>query len=97
MESKSQDESYISSVISSVITSFADSANDQEILRKLEHKWMEKLKIIDEKTEKTRGKDIVDVTRYKIHDQTKTFAGSEKKVNSEVKTDKEAEKATGTD
>ena len=59
MESSSQDKNYIASVISSVKSSFAGSNIDQELLVKLEQKWMEKLKIIDEEAEKAAGAGIL--------------------------------------
>ena len=55
MESSRQDKNYIASVISSVKSSFSGSDIDQQLLIKLEQKWMEKLKILDEKAEKAAG------------------------------------------
>ena len=55
MESSLNDKDYIASVISSVKTSFSGSDIDQELLIKLEQKWIEKLKIIDEEAEKAAG------------------------------------------
>ena len=55
MDSLSQDKEYIENVISSVKLSFSGSDHNQELLRKLEQKWMEKLKIIDEEAEKAAG------------------------------------------
>ena len=55
MESSRQDKHYIASVISSVKSSFSGSDIDQELLIKLEQKWKEKLKIIDEEAEKAAG------------------------------------------
>ena len=55
MESLRQDKNYIASVISSVKSSFSGSDIDQELLIKLEQKWVEKLKIIDKEAEKAAG------------------------------------------
>ena len=61
MDSLSQDEDkeYIANVISSVKSSFSGSDSDQDLLRKLELKWMEKLKIIDEEAEKAAGNLLI--------------------------------------
>ena len=56
MESSRQDKNYIASVISSVKSTFSGSDIDQELLLKLEKKWIEKLKIIDEEAERAAGK-----------------------------------------
>ena len=59
MESSLNDKDYIASVISSVKTSFSGSDIDQELLIKLEQKWIEKLKIIDEEAEKAAGNLLI--------------------------------------
>lgn len=55
MESSRQDMNHIASVISSVKSTFSGSDIDQELLLKLEKKWIEKLKIIDEEAAKAAG------------------------------------------
>lgn len=55
MDSSRQDMNYIASVISSVKSTFSGSDIDQELLLKLEKKWIEKLKIIDEEAAKAAG------------------------------------------
>ena len=59
MESSLKDKNYIASVISSVKSSFSGSDIDQELLIKLEQKWIEKLKIIDEEAEKAAGNLLI--------------------------------------
>ena len=59
MESSRQDKNYIASVISSVKSSFSGSDIDQELLIKLEQKWIEKLKIIDGEAEKVAGNLLI--------------------------------------
>ena len=59
MESSHKDKDYIASVISSVKSSFSGSDIDQELLIKLEQKWIEKLKIIDEDAEKAAGNLLI--------------------------------------
>ena len=59
MEPSYQDKNYIESVISSVKSSFSGSNIDQELLIKLEQKWIEKLKIIDEEAEKAAGNLLI--------------------------------------
>ena len=55
MDSSRKDKEYIANVISSVKLSFSGSDSNQDLLRKLELKWKEKLKIIDEEAEKAAG------------------------------------------
>ena len=59
MDSTRKDKEYIANVISSVKLSFSGSDSNQDLLRKLELKWMEKLKIMDEEAEKASGNLII--------------------------------------
>ena len=59
MESSLKDKNYIANVISSVKSSFSGSDIDQELLIKLEQKWIEKLKINDEEAEKAAGNLLI--------------------------------------
>merc|ERR1712110_110829 len=54
---------YIASVISSVKVHISGSDIDQELLIKLEQKWIEKLKIIDEEAEKAAASEEMKVDR----------------------------------
>ena len=55
MDCSRQDKNYIAGVISSVKSTFSGSDIDQQLLLKLEKKWIEKLKIIDEEAKKASG------------------------------------------
>ena len=59
MDSTRKDKEYIANVISSVKLSFSGSDSNRDFLRKLELKWMEKLKIIDEEAEKAAGNLLI--------------------------------------